>query len=145
MRGIRRVGAMAVAGVFAAGLTMVAPSGVVAGGTGCGGSFTLEQGQSTQCWFVYSGPNASGDYTDSASVDVTGGGPALFSGTLETVDLVPIDTCFGVSLAGGGGCGEGHSGVNPSPPATVGTTVICQVSNWGEATLTGTYACSTGV
>ena len=144
MKGIRRLGAMAVAGVFAAGLAMVAPSGVVAGGTGCGGSFTLEQGQSTQCWFVYSGPNASGEYNDISSVAVTGGGPGVFSGTLETVDLVPIDTCFGVSINGSGGCSEAHYG-NPAPQAPVGTTIICQVSNWGPATLTGTYACSTGV
>ena len=144
MRVLRRLGALAAAGAFAAGLALVAPSGVAAGGTGCGGSFTLAQGQSTQCSFVYSGPNASGEYNDGAFVDVTGGGPGVFSGTLETVDQVPIDACVGVSLVNGGGCGSTHPG-NPSPQVPVGTTVVCQVSNFGPATLTGTYTCTNGI
>jgi len=143
MRGFRRLGAMAAAGAVAAGLATVAPHSVLAAVDGCGGSFTLASGQSMTCTFAYSGPNAGGTYNDSAFVNVTSGGPAVFAGDLETTGGQVLDSCEGVSLVDTGGCGETHFRTT-TPPVPVGTTVVCKVENIGPATLTGTYTCSSG-
>jgi hypothetical protein len=143
MRGIRRLGALAAAGTFAVGLAMAAPSGVVAAGTGCGSSFTLAQGQSTQCSFAYSGPNANGDWTTNINMNVTS--DAGFAHLeLHTADGVVRLQCEAGQIGqfSTTNCDQVRTGSTPEVP--VGTIMTCVVRALGPDPVAGSYACSSG-
>ena len=132
------------AGAAAAGLLAAAPATVLAATpTGCSGSFSLASGQTTQCSFLYSGPNASGQWTDSVG-GFASGGPGVASFRLEydgTGGRQVIDRCDTVSISFSA-CGSSSSSDSPAVPP--GTVVYCVVEAVGTGVQHGNYACSTG-
>ena len=143
-RTIRRIRLALCGGASAAGLLAAAPATVLASTpTGCGGSFSLANGQTTECSFVYSGPDAAGDWTDSVGGS-SAGGPGVVSYRLEYNGIAGrqvIDHCEAVSISFSG-CVSGTTGSGPAVPP--GTVVFCVVEAVGSGVQQGSYACSSG-
>ena len=144
-RAIRLTRLTLCAGAAAAGLLAVAPATVLAAGpTGCSGGFSLASGQTTQCSFLYSGPNAGGEWTDSVG-GFASGGPGVVSFRLEydgTGGRQVIDHCEAISVSFSA-CGSGSSSGSPAVPP--GTVVYCVVqAAVGTGVQQGNYGCTTG-
>jgi len=145
MRGVRRLGALAAAGVFAVGLAVVAPSGVLADSSGCGGTFTdLASGQSVQCSFAYAGPNAAGEWTTTINMDVASSDAGAAQLELQTASGQLLLQCEAgrIGQFSFSNCGAVRTGSTPEVP--VGTTLVCTVKGLGPDAVTGDYSCSSG-
>jgi hypothetical protein len=122
---------------------MVAPSGVVAAGTGCGSSVTLAQGESTQCSFAYSGPDASGDWSSRISLGVTSSDAGFAQLQLQTASGRVLLQCEGGRVGQlVNDCGQSRFDTMPTVP--VGTTLFCVLKVLGPDPVTADYACSSG-
>lgn len=142
MTGARRARALLAAAAMAGGLAVAAPSGVHADtGTGCQGSYSLASGQTAECSFVYTGPDSSGSFTDSAGGFVSGG-PTVVQFRLQVSATQVIDHCEAVSISFSA-CGTTSAG--DTAPVAPGTVVFCVADDMGPEPASGTFSCSSGV